>query len=163
MINRYPLWKNLLVAGAILLGMIYALPNIYPPDFAIQISNEDVALEVSGSDLTTAVDSLDAAGLPYFDAVLKNGSALIRFPDDDSQLQGRSVVQRALHDRLNTFIVALNAAPTTPQWLTNIGAEPMKYGLDLRGGVHFLMEVDTEKTISDRIEAPPTRAISCRP
>ncbi|MCZ6501189.1 MAG: protein translocase subunit SecD [Gammaproteobacteria bacterium] len=153
MLNRYPLWKNLLVAGAVLLGAIYALPNIYPPDFAIQISNENTALEVSLGHLTAATDALDAAVLPYFDAVLKDGSALIRFPDDNSQLKGRSVVQRALHDQVDTFIVALNAAPTTPQWLVNIGAQPMKYGLDLRGGVHFLMEVDTEKTISDRIEA----------
>ena len=152
MINRYPLWKNLLVAGAVLLGFIYALPNIYPPDFAIQISNEDTALEVSERHLAAATRSLDEAGSSYFDAVLKDGSALIRFHDDDSQLKGRSVVQRALHDQAGTFIVALNAAPTTPEWLVSIGAEPMKYGLDLRGGVHFLMEVDTEKTISDRIE-----------
>ena len=153
MINRYPLWKNLLVVVVIFLGVIYALPNIYPPDFAVQISNEDVALEVSIGDLSVATDALEAAGLPYFNAVLKDGSALIRFPDDDSQLKGRSVVQRALHDQVDSFIVALNAAPTTPQWLVNIGAAPMKYGLDLRGGVHFLMEVDTEKTIRDRIEA----------
>jgi preprotein translocase subunit SecD len=153
LINRYPLWKNLLVAVAVLLGALYALPNIYPPDFAVQISNEDTALEVSKRHLTIATDALDSAGLPYFDAVLQGGSALIRFPDDDSQLKGRSVVQRALHDVPGTFIVALNAAPTTPGWLVSIGAEPMKYGLDLRGGVHFLMEVDTEKTISDRIEA----------
>tara|TARA_B100001964_G_scaffold86735_1_gene97662 strand:- start:7837 stop:9693 length:1857 start_codon:yes stop_codon:yes gene_type:complete len=152
LINRYPLWKNLLVAGAVLLGVIYALPNIYPPDFAIQISNEDTALEVSERHLQAATDSLDKADVSYFDAVLKNGSALIRFHDDDSQLKGRSVVQRALHDQADTFIVALNAAPTTPEWLMNFGAEPMKYGLDLRGGVHFLMEVDTEKTISDRIQ-----------
>jgi len=142
----------LLVAGAVLLGVIYALPNIYPPDFAIQISNEDTALEVSERHLQAATDSLDKADVSYFDAVLKNGSALIRFHDDDSQLKGRSVVQRALHDQADTFIVALNAAPTTPEWLMNFGAEPMKYGLDLRGGVHFLMEVDTEKTISDRIQ-----------
>jgi len=133
----------LLVAGAVLLGVIYALPNIYPPDFAIQISNEDTALEVSERHLQAATDSLDKADVSYFDAVLKNGSALIRFHDDDSQLKGRSVVQRALHDQADTFIVALNAAPTTPEWLMNFGAEPMKYGLDLRGGVHFLMEVDT--------------------
>ena len=142
----------MLVAGAVLLGVIYALPNIYPPDFAIQISNEDTALEVSERHLQAATDSLDKADVSYFDAVLKNGSALIRFHDDDSQLKGRSVVQRALHDQADTFIVALNAAPTTPEWLMNFGAEPMKYGLDLRGGVHFLMEVDTEKTISDRIQ-----------
>ncbi len=152
MINKYPLWKNLLVLGVVLLGFIYALPNIYPPDFAVQISNEDSALEVSANALASITESLDEAGLPYFQAELNGGSALIRFPTDDSQLKARTLIQRTLHDVKGDYIVALNAAPTTPEWLSDIGAEPMKYGLDLRGGVHFLMEVDTEKTVGDRIE-----------
>ena len=135
-----------------MLGFIFALPNIYPPDFAIQVSNEDSALEVSGSALNLVTDALDSAGVPYFRAEIKDGNALVRFPDDDSQLKANTLVQRTLHDLPDRYVVALNAAPTTPGWLMNIGAEPMKYGLDLRGGVHFLMEVDTDKTIADRIE-----------
>ncbi len=153
MINQYPLWKNLLVAGVVLLGFIYALPNIYPPDFAVQVSNENAELEVSSMALKTATGALDDAGLSYFGAELNNGSALIRFSDDDSQLRARDVMQRALHELQDRYVVALNSAPTTPAWLSSIGAKPMNYGLDLRGGVHFLMEVDTEKTVSDRIEA----------
>jgi len=153
LINQYPLWKNLLVAGVVLLGFIYALPNIYPPDFAVQVSNENAELEVSSMALKTATGALDDAGLSYFGAELNNGSALIRFSDDDSQLRARDVMQRALHELQDRFVVALNSAPTTPDWLSSIGAKPMNYGLDLRGGVHFLMEVDTEKTVSDRIEA----------
>ncbi len=153
MINQYPLWKNLLVAGVVLLGFIYALPNIYPPDFAVQVSNENAELEVSSMALKTATGALDDAGLSYFGAELKNGSALVRFSDDDSQLRARDVMQRALHELQDRYVVALNSAPTTPAWLSSIGAKPMNYGLDLRGGVHFLMEVDTEKTVSDRIEA----------
>lgn len=142
-----------MVAGIVLLGFIYALPNIYPPDFAIQFSNEDSALEVSSETLSFVTRALDAADIAYFRAELKRGSALIRFRDDDSQLKANTIVQRTLHDLEDRYVVALNAAPTTPDWLSSIGAEPMKYGLDLRGGVHFLMEVDTRKTISDRIEA----------
>jgi len=153
LINQYPLWKNLLVAGVVLLGFIYALPNIYPPDFAVQVSNENAELEVSSMALKTATGALDDAGLSYFGAELNNGSALIRFSDDDSQLRARDVMQRALHELQDRYVVALNSAPTTPAWLSSIGAKPMNYGLDLRGGVHFLMEVDTEKTVSDRIEA----------
>ncbi len=152
MINRYPLWKNLLVLFIVSLGVIYALPNIYPPDFAVQISNEDAALTVSNTALSTATDALDENDIGYFGAELNDGSALIRFRDDDSQLRARDIIQRALHDLQGRYIVALNAAPTTPQWLVDLGGEPMKYGLDLRGGVHFLMEVDTEAAIADRVE-----------
>jgi preprotein translocase subunit SecD len=153
LINQYPLWKNLLVLTVVIMGFIYALPNIYPPDFAVQMSNENAELQVSARALKTATKALDSAGISYFGAELDNGSALIRFSDDESQLRARDVMQRALHDLKDSFVVALNSAPTTPEWLSNIGASPMQYGLDLRGGVHFLMEVDTRKTVSDRIEA----------
>ena len=152
MINKYPLWKNLLIITVITLGVIYAMPNLYPPDFAVQISNEDSEGIVSESSLSTATAALEDAGIDYFGAVLNDGSGLIRFRDDVSQLSAQKVVQRALHDLRNEYVVALNAAPTTPQWLRDLGAEPMKYGLDLRGGVHFLMEVDTESAIGDRLE-----------
>ena len=152
MINRYPLWKNLLILTIVVLGVIYALPNIYPPDFAVQISNEDTELEVEADALKAATNMLDNNGIAYFDSELSDGNALIRFNDDNGQLRGRDLVQRALHDLPGGYVVALNSAPTTPQWLVNIGAAPMKYGLDLRGGVHFLMEVDTQAAIADRVE-----------
>lgn len=152
MINRYPLWKNLLVLGVVTLGIIYALPNIYLPDFAVQISNEDAALTVTQEALDTATTALDEHSIPWFGGVISDDRVLIRFPTDEAQLRAREVVQRALHELPDDYVVALNAAPTTPQWLQTLGGEPMKYGLDLRGGVHFLMEVDTQAAVADRVE-----------
>ena len=152
MLNQYPLWKYLLVLLVVVLGIVYALPNVYPPDFAIQISAEDTIGEVTPEVLKVATESLDEAGLTYFGASLNEGSALIRFVNNDLQLQARELVQRALHDLPLSYIVALNVASTTPDWLVALGGEPMKYGLDLRGGVHFLMEVDTKAAIEDRVQ-----------
>ncbi len=152
MINRYPLWKNLLIAGIVVLGFIYAMPNLYPPDFAVQVSTDDQAVAVDTRALDVVTTALDEAGIAYFGAELIDNKALVRFTDNEAQLQAKDVVQRALHDLSRPYIIALNAAPTTPDWLRDLGAEPMKYGLDLRGGVHFLMEVDTESAIEDRIE-----------
>ncbi|MDG2072258.1 MAG: protein translocase subunit SecD [Pseudomonadales bacterium] len=151
MINRYPLWKNLLIICVVSWGFVYALPNIFPPDFAIQVSAEDTAQVVENPALDAVTFALKENGIEHFGAVLEDKKALIRFYDDESQLRAKDVVQRALFDLPNIYIVALNAAPTTPDWLRSIGAEPMKYGLDLRGGVHFLMEVDTEQAIADRV------------
>ena len=154
MINRYPLWKNLLVLFVVSLGVVYALPNIYPPDFAIQISNEDADGTVTEQALERAVSSLEEAEINYFGAKLTGSNAEIRFENEDMRLRAVDVIELALHDETGQerFIVSLNAAPTTPEWLVSLGGEPMKYGLDLRGGVHFLMEVDTESAIAERIE-----------
>lgn len=152
MINRYPIWKNLLVLLVITFGVIYALPNIYPPDFAVQISNQDSDGEFTQRALDVATDRLEEEGIEYFGAEIADNSGLIRFNDDEAQLSARDYIQLALHDLPDDYIVALNAAPTTPEWLVSIGAEPMKYGLDLRGGVHFLMEVDTESAIGERLK-----------
>ena len=126
------------------LGFIYALPNIYPPDFAVQISTESADGTFTEYALDTATARLEEESVEYFGAEMQGNSGLIRFRTDDAQLRARDIVQLALHDLPDEYVVALNAAPTTPQWLADIGGEPMKYGLDLRGGVHFLMEVDTE-------------------
>jgi preprotein translocase subunit SecD len=155
-LNTYPLWKNLLILCVVLLGVVYALPNIYPPDFAVQISSEDSGSPVNELALKTATGALDAAQLEYFGAELGDQNILIRLPSDDTQLKAKTVIQRALHDLKQRYVVALNSAPTTPDWLTSIRAEPMKYGLDLRGGVHFLMEVDTENVVIDRMASLET-------
>ncbi|MFL2528139.1 MAG: protein translocase subunit SecD [Candidatus Azotimanducaceae bacterium] len=152
MINRYPIWKNLLIAMLVTWGLIYALPNIYPPDFAIQISREEVGTVAEKSALDAVTEAFQEQGIKYFGAgFVKEGKLLFRFYDDETQLRARESAQRALHELPNVYIVALNSAATTPAWLRSIGAEPMKYGLDLRGGVHFLMEVDTGKAIQDRV------------
>jgi preprotein translocase subunit SecD len=155
-INKYPIWKNLIVVGALALGLIYAMPNIYPPDYALQVSGESGGVEVTERTLRTVKNSLDDAGLSHFNPEIIDGKAQIRLPDDDTQIKALAVVERAVHDLPGDYVVAMNTAPTTPDWLANLSAEPMKYGLDLRGGVHFLLEVNTAKVISDRIETLET-------
>ena len=156
MINRYPLWKNLIVLIAVTLGVLYSLPNVYLPDYAVQVSAETSGEVVVDTALDAATAALDEAGIEYFGAELIDNNLLIRFTSDDAQLQAQSIIQRALHDLNARYVVALNAAPTTPQWLQDLNAEPMKYGLDLRGGVHFLMEVDTESIVTERMDALET-------
>jgi preprotein translocase subunit SecD len=152
LINRYPLWKNLLVFIVVSLGVVYALPNIYPPDFAVQISTESADGTFTEGALNAATARLEQESVEYFGAEMQEKSGLIRFRNDESQLRARDLIQLALHDLPDEYVVALNSAATTPQWLVDIGGEPMKYGLDLRGGVHFLMEVDTVSAIGERLE-----------
>ena len=132
------------------------MPNIYPPDYALQVSGESGGVEVTERTLRTVKNSLDDAGLSHFNPEIIDGKAQIRLPDDDTQIKALAVVERAVHDLPGDYVVAMNTAPTTPDWLANLSAEPMKYGLDLRGGVHFLLEVNTAKVISDRIDTLET-------
>lgn len=157
MLNKYPLWKNLLVLTAVVLGVIFSLPNIYPPDFAVQVSSENNGESVTTDALDAAVASVEEAGFHYFDPMITpDGNILIRFKTDTEQRQAKSVIQRAMFDAPGEYVVALNAAASTPEWLKDLRAEPMKYGLDLRGGVHFLMEVDTESVVTNRIDSLET-------
>jgi preprotein translocase subunit SecD len=151
LINRYPLWKNLLVLIVVALGVVYALPNIYPPDFAVQISNQNADGQFTQQALDAATARLTEDDVGFFGAELGDNNGLIRFFDDVSQLKARDLIQLALHELEDDYVVALNAAATTPGWLVAIGGAPMKYGLDLRGGVHFLMEVDTDSAIAERV------------
>jgi preprotein translocase subunit SecD len=151
MLNKYPLWKYLLVVFFVLLGLFYAAPNLYAPDPALQITGESSAQLIDDDILGRALAALDEAGIEHFDpAVDESGrNALIRLRDKDEQLPAQARVSRALGDG---FIVALNLAPTTPDWLSNYGAAPMKLGLDLSGGVHFMLEVDVDAAIERRME-----------
>ncbi|MDC2964570.1 protein translocase subunit SecD, partial [Gammaproteobacteria bacterium] len=153
MINRYPLWKKLIVCSVVFLGAIYAAPNLYPPDYAVQISSRDADGSVSDRAFLAATDRLKLEDIDFFGAENNGSSALIRVKSDQDQLKARDFIQFALLDFAGDYVVALNSAPNTPDWLSNLGAVPMKYGLDLRGGVHFLMEVDTPSVISERLKA----------
>ena len=153
MINRYPLWKKLVVCSVVFLGAIYAAPNLYPPDYAVQISSRDADGSVSDRAFVAATDRLRLENIDFFGAENNGSSALIRVKSDQDQLKARDFIQFALLDFAGDYVVALNSAPNTPEWLSNLGAVPMKYGLDLRGGVHFLMEVDTPSVISERLKA----------
>ncbi|MCH2263709.1 MAG: protein translocase subunit SecD [SAR86 cluster bacterium] len=144
----FGIWKYLLILIVLGFGIVYSLPNLYAPDPAVQISYNDSALS---PDLKLQKrlekileNSLDNENVPEVE--LHNNYALIRLFSTEEQLRIKSLLSTAGDD----LIVALNLAPTTPQWLKNIGAEPMKLGLDLRGGVHFLMEVDTQAALKNR-------------
>ncbi len=144
MLNRFPLWKNLLVALVVIGGFLYSAPNLYGEDPALQVSAARGA-EVQASTLDSVKKVLEANGLKFKSALLDKGQILVRFTSTDDQLKSKELVSQALGDQ---FIVALNLAPATPAWLTAIGAGPLKLGLDLRGGVHFLMEVDMNEAIN---------------
>jgi preprotein translocase subunit SecD len=149
--NRYPLWKYLLIVAVLALGCLYAAPNLYAPDPAIQISGESSATQLQEQTLSRATAALSEAGIDYFDAEITGDgrSALIRLRHRDAQLPAQRLIQRAIGDG---YVVALNLAPTTPAWLSSVGAKPMKLGLDLSGGVHFLLQVDTDAALAKRIE-----------
>lgn len=157
MLNKYPLWKYLLIAAILAISFIYALPNLYPDDPAIQISGNSSALEIGQADLDRAEKALVAAGIAVKATELAPRGGLLRLTDQEDQLPGKEIVRRALGD---DYVVALNLAQTTPDWLRSLGGSPMKLGLDLSGGVHFLLEVDMEKAITARLKVYDTEAKS---
>ena len=142
--NRYPLWKYLLIIAVVAVGSLYALPNLYGKDPALQISATRAA-EISELTRFSVEDALAEAGLEHTAMDLGANSLTVRFNDEGAQLKAREVVKEALGQ---AYTVALNLAPATPGWLRLLGAEPMFLGLDLRGGVHFLMEVDMEAAVA---------------
>lgn len=148
MLNKYPLWKNLLVSAVVLLGIIYALPNLFPDDYAVQISGSSASVTADSALLEEAREALDEAGIDYRDPSLDDGAAMLRFDSSEAQLSARSALQETLGE---DYVAALSLAATTPEWLRAIGAKPMNLGLDLRGGVHFLMEVDMEAAVERRL------------
>tara|TARA_Y100001970_G_scaffold289818_1_gene421358 strand:- start:14359 stop:16227 length:1869 start_codon:yes stop_codon:yes gene_type:complete len=150
MLNRYPLWKYLLIVTVLALGVIYALPNLYPDDPAIQISGASSTQVIDQADLDRIEQALAAANLPTKGTELgANGrSGLVRLVNRSDQLKAQDVVRDALGAR---YVVAQNLAQTTPDWLSAIGAGPMTLGLDLSGGVHFLLQVDMDKAIESRV------------
>lgn len=150
MLNKYPLWKNLLIIFLVIVGFVYALPNIYTPDPALQINgysgkldNPSVTAKRIEADLKTAKIGVKAVELT-------DRGVIVRLNDKQQQLRAKDVITSDLG---SDYIVALNLAENTPQWLLDLGAEPMNLGLDLSGGVHFLLQVDTDKAISDSLKS----------
>ncbi|MBL4799667.1 MAG: protein translocase subunit SecD [Oleispira sp.] len=141
MLNKYPLWKNLLIVLLLALAVVYSIPNLYPPDPAIQITPSRAGAEISERSLERIRAHLTENNIEFFGEEVTGGTVLFRLADNEQQLPAKDKIQRMLGD---DFVVALNRAPTTPQWLLDMGAGPMTLGLDLSGGVHFLMEVDME-------------------
>ena len=147
--NRYPLWKYVLIGVVALFGLIYASPILFPSDHAIQITavgQNTVTEEV----LTKTKTALSSQGITSKSIKLEGDRILARFSDSDTQLKAAKAL-RDTHNEEN-FTTALNLAPTTPGWLRSLGAKPMYMGLDLRGGVHFLMEVDMEAALKKAMD-----------
>ena len=147
MLNKFPLWKNIMVVGLVVLAFLYALPNLYPDDPALQISHENDP--ITEFDLGMATDALRAADLSYFGEEINTNGGLVRFESLEDQLRAKALIEQTLG---SGYIIALNLAPTTPGWLRAMGASKMNLGLDLQGGVHFLMEIDMEAALTRRME-----------
>ena len=150
---RYPAWKYLLILVVLVISTLYALPSLYPDEPAVQISGAKAGTQIDQSIVQKAEQILKAANISSHDNSFTNNAALLRLDTSEAQLKAKEVLRRDLGD---DYVVALNLAPTTPEWLQKIGAKPMKLGLDLRGGVHFLLEVDMDKAISQRMETSAT-------
>ena len=142
--NRYSSWKYILILIVVVVGIIYALPNLYGSAPALQISASSATAEVSELTELQVNIALDDANIESVSMELGDGRLTIKFADEETQLSAKDVLQEALG---RSHVIALNLAPNTPDWLRNLGAEPMFLGLDLRGGVHFLMEVDMEAAV----------------
>ncbi len=150
MLNQYPAWKYALIAVVIAVGIVYALPNVFGDDPAVQLS----AARGAGVDElveTRVVSRLERAGLAPTRVERAEGSLLLRFPDTETQLAAKDAIDEELIDD-RRFVPALNLAPATPGWLRAFGALPMYMGLDLRGGVHFLIEVDMDAAVRQALE-----------
>ena len=146
MINQYPLWKYLLLIVAVVLGSLYSLPNIYGEDPSVQISHRTSSVDKSTQ--ATIEAALSEKNLQAQSIHIDSGRMLVRFNSEDDQLKAADIIKSALN---REHIIALNLAPATPEWLSALGGKPMYLGLDLRGGVHFLMEVDMEAAVTRQL------------
>ncbi|MDX1454302.1 MAG: protein translocase subunit SecD [Gammaproteobacteria bacterium] len=150
MMNKYPLWKNLLVVLVAAAGLLIAMPNLYGEDPAVQVSHESgEAITVSA--LTEAREVLADGGIDPLSVEVEDGQLLARFKNTDDQLKAVDLLQATLGND-DDYTVALNLAAKTPDWLADLGLQPMNLGLDLRGGVHFLLEVDMDAALNQQFE-----------
>ena len=156
--NRYPWWKYLILAIAVVAGLLYTLPNFFGEAPAVQVSSGKATLKVDAGLVPRVEQALQAAGLKPDFVQLEGNSVRARFGDTDTQLKARDAIVRALNpDPADpSYIVALNLVSRSPQWLTGLGAQPMYLGLDLRGGVHFLMQVDMAAALTKKTESLST-------
>jgi preprotein translocase subunit SecD len=157
--NRYPLWKYIIIAVALIFGAVYTAPNFFGEAPAVQVSSQRPTVKVDAALLSRIESTLKSAGVAYeaayLDAVGLNISARVRMADTDTQIKARDALETALNPdpKDPTYVVALNLLSRSPRWLASFGALPMYLGLDLRGGVHFLMQVNTAEAVVKRLDA----------
>ncbi|HET7032459.1 MAG TPA: protein translocase subunit SecD, partial [Casimicrobiaceae bacterium] len=142
--NRYPLWKYVIIAVAFVVGIVYTVPNFFPEVPAVQVSSSKPGVKIDAALQTSVEDTLKAASIPFRGDALDPTGIKVRFTDLETQLKAKDVLQEKLGQN---YIVALNLLSASPEWLTAIGAKPMYLGLDLRGGVHFLLQVDMKAAL----------------
>ncbi len=148
--NRNSVWRYLLVLAVLVFGLIYAAPNLYTPDPAVQVSGQSTGQAVGPAVLDDMEKALRQAGIEFFGEHVEDNTAMVRLRSTEAQLRAKEALQDVMGPN---FVVALNLASTTPDWLGSFGAEPMKLGLDLSGGVHFLLQVDTDAVIGKYLES----------
>ena len=153
--NRYPVWKYAIIVIALLLGVVYTLPNFFGEAPAVQVSSGKATIKVDTGTLQKVEDALKAAGVTAQSVALEGGSIRARFDSTDNQLKAKDAVQKALiPDAADPqFVVALNLVSRSPEWLSTLHAAPMYLGLDLRGGVHFMLQVDMQAALTQRVES----------
>ena len=153
--NRYPLWKNATVLIAVLLGLLYTLPNFFGEAPAVQVASVKATHKIDAKLMTQVTDALNTASVVPQGIMLDLNSVRVRFADTDTQLKARDVIEKALNPVAAdaTYSVALNLVSNSPNWLTGIHALPMYLGLDLRGGVHFLLQVDMKGALTKRLDS----------
>jgi preprotein translocase subunit SecD len=154
-VNRYPLWKYVILAIALLVGVIYTLPNLFGEAPAVQVSSGKATVKIDPSMATRVEEILAKAGLKPDFVQFENNSVKARFADLDAQSKAKEALTAALNPDPNdpTYIVALNLLSRSPRWLTALHALPMYLGLDLRGGVHFLMQVDMKAALTKKADS----------
>jgi preprotein translocase subunit SecD len=153
--NRYPLWKYAILVVAIVIGALYALPNVFGESPAVQVSTAKASMPLDLATVTRVEEALKAAGLTAQAMSLEGNSIKARFENTDVQLNAKDAIQKALNPDANApgFVVALNLLSRSPAWLTALHASPMYLGLDLRGGVHFMLQVDMQAALSKKAES----------
>ena len=145
--NRYPLWKYIIIAVALLLGVLYTTPNFFGESPAVQISSAKATVKVDSSLISQVEQALKKDGIQYdgvvYETIGTQGTVRVRFPNTDIQFKAKGILEKSLNTDPEdpTYLVAFNLLPNTPSWLQSLNAAPMYLGLDLRGGVHFLMPV----------------------
>ena len=153
--NRYPLWKYLIIAFALAVGLLYTLPNFFGEAPAVQVSSVKTAVKVDIKLLGRVEETLKAAGIAHQGSYADQNSVRVRFGDTETQIRAKDVIEKAINpDPENaSYVVALNLLSRSPAWLTSMHALPMYLGLDLRGGVHFLLQVDMKGALTKRLDA----------
>ena len=153
--NRYPVWKFAIIVIALLLGVVYTLPNFFGEAPAVQVSSSKMSAKVDTATLDRVEEALKAANVPLAAVALEGNSIKARFESTEQQLKAKDAIQKALipEGSDNGYVVALNLLSRSPAWLTSLHAAPMYLGLDLRGGVHFMLQVDMKAALSQKVDS----------